>query len=193
MIGYISGRVLGRIGDQLLVKTPSGVGYLLHTNPRTTYHIGDQIDLYTLQVQREDKQELFSFEDIEDRNGIEQLLKVDGVGPKSAAIIIYTLGWQSVLHAVKDEDYKTLATVKGLGAKTAKKIVLELKGANTDLSNLSDHQSNKVQLEQVITAVVGMGYKKTEVQSALNRISMSALFDIEDTVGNIKKVLRELT
>lgn len=192
MIGSISGRVLGKIGEQLLVKTPSGVGYLMHTNPLTHYHIGDQVELYTLQVQREDKQELFSFETVEDRNGVEQLLKVDGVGPKTAAMILYTLTWPVVMSAVKDEDYKTLATVKGLGAKTAKKIVLELKGASTDISNLSENLEQKAQLNQVVIAVVGMGYKKTDVQAALNRISATALFNPEDTVGNIKKVLKEL-
>jgi holliday junction DNA helicase RuvA len=192
MIGSISGRVLGRIGEQLLVKTPSGIGYLLHTNPKSHYHIGDQIELYTLQVQREDKQELFSFEDIEDRNGVEKLLKVDGVGPKTAAMILYSLNWPTVLAAVKDEDYKTLATVKGLGAKTAKKIVLELKGASTDISNLSDNSPSSAELEQVLSAIVSMGYKKTDAQGALNRVASSALFNPNDTVNNIKKVLKEL-
>lgn len=193
MIGFISGRVLGSVGDKLLVKLPSGVGYLIHTNPESMFHIGDIVDLYILHVVREDSETLFGFDKLEDRNGIEQLLKVDGVGPKSAAMILYTLGWETVLRSVRDEDYKTLATVKGLGAKTAKKIVLELKGAKTNISNLSENNMQKTQHDTIITAIVNMGYKKTDVQAVLNRLSVNPLFNPSDTVESIKKVLRELS
>lgn len=193
MIGYISGRVLAQIGDQLLIKTPSGVGYLVYTNPRSTFHIGDQVDLFTLHVIREDKQELYSFDNLEDRNGIEKLLKVDGVGPKTAAMVIYTLTWSHVQRAVSEEDYKTLSTVKGLGAKTAKKIVLELKGAQTDISNLSENPDQKAQFDTIIAGLVSMGYKKNDITPILNRLATSTLFDPSDTVGSIKKILKELS
>lgn len=192
MIGFISGRILAQIGEQILIKTPSGVGYLVYTNPRTTFHIGDQVDLYTLHVIREDKQELFSFDNLEDRNGIERLIKVDGVGPKTAAMIIYTLTWQTVQRAVREEDYKTLATVKGLGAKTAKKIVLELKGASTDISNLSENPDQKAHFDKIVAGLISMGYRKAEITPILNRLATSPVFDPQDTVGAIKKIMKEL-
>lgn len=193
MIGFISGRILTKIGDQILVKTPSGVGYLLHTNPSVNYLIGDQVDLYTLHIIREDSQQLFSFENLEDRNGIEQLLKVDGVGPKTAAMIVYTLSWPVIIGAIRDEDFKTLSTVKGLGAKTAKKIVLELKGATTDISKLEEKPEDRAEFDKIITAVVAMGYKKTEVQSVLNKLSSHTMFDAANTVAAIRSILRELS
>lgn len=193
MIGFVSGRILTKIGDQILVKTPSGIGYLLHTNPSVNYLIGDQVDLYTLHIIREDSQQLFSFENLEDRNGIEQLLKVDGVGPKTAAMIVYTLSWPVIIGAIRDEDFKTLSTVKGLGAKTAKKIVLELKGATTDISKLEEKPEDRAEFDKIITAVVAMGYKKTEVQSVLNKLSSHTMFDASNTVAAIRSVLRELS
>ena len=193
MIGFVSGRILTKIGDQILVKTPSGIGYLLHTNPSVNYLIGDQVDLYTLHIIREDSQQLFSFENLEDRNGIEQLLKVDGVGPKTAAMIVYTLSWPVIIGAIRDEDFKALSTVKGLGAKTAKKIVLELKGATTDISKLEEKPEDRAEFDKIITAVVAMGYKKTEVQSVLNKLSSHTMFDAANTVAAIRSVLRELS
>lgn len=191
MIGYIAGRIVGSIGGQAIIATTSGIGYIVTTPPEQRLFVGDSIELYTLHIIREDRQELYGFFELKDRQQVEQLLKVDGVGPKTAATVVYTLGSEIIAKAIHTEDYKLFSQVKGLGTKTAKKIVLELKGASTDLTSMNQVLLN-VDQEKMLSLIVSMGYKKQDAIEAITRASNSALFDIRDTKKALQQVLKEL-
>ena len=142
MIAYLSGRVVGHLDNQIILKIPSGVGYLLNIPAHKVYMINENLEFYIWEVVRENKIELFAFENLEDRSWAEKLTKVDGVGPKAATTIVFTLGYQRVIEAIQNADSASIADVKGIGLKTAKKMILELKGATTDLNSLQPTESS---------------------------------------------------
>lgn len=185
MIGLLSGKVAGHIGSQIILKTPSGVGYLVHVSLMQKSMVNDFEDLYILEVRREDKSELYGFRDIKDRVWVENLLKVNGVGPKVAASIIYALGWENLVEAIESEDAGAISEVKGLGIKTAKKIVLELKGSRTDINNLNFH-SNEQSVSDFTDTLVNLGYKKSEIVGVISKMKKDGVWKEENLVEMVK-------
>lgn len=192
MIGFLAGKVAGKLENQVILKTSIGLGYIVTVHPDLHLMQNDNIDLWILHVKREDKEELYGFSSLQDREWVEKLLKVNGVGPKSAANIVYTLGWQEVQKAIINEDHKTLGSVKGLGAKTAKKIVLELKGAQTDISNMSDIDSKDPTISDFTNALTNMGYRKHDVVATISEMKKDGKWDENKLVDMIKLGLKYL-
>lgn len=193
MIGYISGRVVGKILDQIIIKTPSGVGYLVFTSRYANLMVNENVELYTLHVKREDKEELYGFSDIKDRELVETLLKVSGVGPKAAANMVYTLGWEVLSNAIQQGDVDTISSVKGLGAKTAKKIIIELKDSKSSISDIESINLNEQSISDFTETLAGLGYKKSEVVSAISRMKKDGVWDQSDLVGMVKIGLKYLS
>lgn len=194
MLGFISGKIVGTLMGDAIIKTPSGLGYIVQLPPNERVLINDNVDIFLLHVVREDDEQLYGFRDLSDREWVEKLLKVNGVGPKMAATIIYTLGWSALQTAIISEDFNTLSAVKGLGAKTAKKIVLELKGASTDISSMSEKALNMKDptISDFTNALTNMGYKKPEVVQVISTLKQDNEWDAADLASMIKKALKYL-
>jgi holliday junction DNA helicase RuvA len=192
MIGSLKGVIVGYIGKQLLIETNDGIGYLVHVNNEVSYISGSEIKLYIFHVVREDANELYGFADLEAREWVTKLLQVDGVGPKAASMIMHSLGVESLRNSILHEDFKTICAVKGIGAKTAKKIVLELKGAATDLSNLSDSSEGKggAGEGEFRAALTNMGYRKQEIDAIITRLKTNKEWDPTQLAVMIRLALR---
>ncbi len=193
MIAYLSGKILAKINSQIIIKTPSGIGYIVSISPQRQYMTNDNVEIFTLEIQRENKADLFGFESIEERSWMEKLLKVSGVGPKSAATIIYSLGINNIVEAINKNDAKPFAEVKGLGAKTAKKIVLELKGQLVDLDSKGNKfpQNDNFTFEFLET-LSGLGYKRGEIVSSITRLKKAGLWNEENLVETVRSGLKAL-
>jgi holliday junction DNA helicase RuvA len=192
MIAYLSGRVVGNLENQIILKIPSGVGYLLHIPPQKVYMVNENLEFYVWEVIRENKVELYAFEDLEDRKWAEKLTKVDGVGPKAAATIIFTLGYQRVMEAIHNADTGAISDVKGIGLKTAKKMVLELKGATTDLNSLQPSQSSSQMSIDYTDTLSNLGYKRGEIVSTITKLKKSGDWMDDNLVETVKKGLELL-
>jgi Holliday junction DNA helicase RuvA len=169
MIGYISGKVVAKINQKIIIKTATGIGYLVQVSHLKNFLVNEHIEIFIFEVSKENQQDLYGFEYIEDRKWIEKLVKVSGVGPKMAANILYTLGSQRVMSAIAQSDHQTLSSVKGLGAKTAKKIVLDLKTDLEDLSILEQDKINGV-ADDFIDTLQNLGYKKAEIVKVIKKM-----------------------
>ena len=190
MIAYISGKIIDRISGQIIIKTTSGLGYLVSVNPNKRYMVNENIELFTLHIQREDEVRLMGFDSIMEREWVENLLKVNGVGPKAAANIVYTLGWNGIKEAIEQKDTEKLVCVKGLGKKTAQKIILELKGALVDIdSEVAKLDENHEFSVNFATAMTNMGYKRTEVVSMITRLKKADSWNEDDLTATIRKAL----
>jgi holliday junction DNA helicase RuvA len=189
MIGYLTGKIINLFDSKIILKTVSGVGYIVATNPNRTYFVNENMDLFILHVQREDKVELFGFEQLKDRECVESLMKVSGVGPKTAVSIVHTLGHEKINIAISENDAETLGAVKGLGKKTAQKIILELKGVLVDVESIvasfrgNDFSSNYAD------ALGNLGYKRGEVVNTITALKKDGNWDESNLVGTIKKGL----
>jgi holliday junction DNA helicase RuvA len=195
MIGYLQGRIIARLDGQVVVKTASGIGYVVHVSPVKGFMINENVEFFIWHVKRENDEDLYSFDHVDDRKWAEKLTKVSGVGPKAATNIIYSIGAERVAEAIANQDSNIFASVKGLGEKTAKKIVLELKGATTDLARLEENATT-TKLDKTGKFVTdftdtlsNLGYKRGEIVSMISSLKRSGEWEERDLTGMVKKAL----
>ena len=191
--------MIGRISGILLDKTPplalidcNGVGYECEVPMSTFYllpQVGDKVTLLTHFVVREDAQLLFGFGTNQERLMFRQLLKVNGIGAKSALAILSGLSIDELIQAVSLQEAGLLTRVPGIGKKTAERLLLELKDKFTLDSALSIKGSGMASISQdVLNALIALGYNERESLNAVKSL------DIHLTVNDgIKQALKYLS
>ena len=171
MIGRLSGTLLEKHPPTLLVDT-NGVGYLVDVPMSTFYDLpplGERVTLLTQQVVREDAHLLYGFLTPAERNAFRQLIRISGVGPRTALAVLSGMSVGDLAQAVTLQETGRLTRVPGIGKKTAERLLLELKGKLApDLSSpgavTSDTQGDIVQ------ALVALGYNEREAGAALKAL-----------------------
>lgn len=129
MIGKISGRLDYRAADHVLIDV-RGVGYLVYVSDRTMAAlppVGEAVALYTDLLVREDLLQLFGFTTLVEKEWHRLLMGVQGIGAKASTAILGALGADGVSRAIALGDWNTIAKAKGVGPKTAQRVVIELK------------------------------------------------------------------
>ena len=191
--------MIGRISGILLDKTPplalidcNGVGYECEVPMSTFYllpQVGDKVTLLTHFVVREDAQLLFGFGTNQERLMFRQLLKVNGIGAKSALAILSGLSIDELIQAVSLQEAGLLTRVPGIGKKTAERLLLELKDKFTLDSALSIKGSGMASISQdVLNALIALGYNERESLNVVKSL------DINLTVNDgIKQALKYLS
>ena len=191
--------MIGRISGILLDKTPplalidcNGVGYECEVPMSTFYllpQVGDKVTLLTHFVVREDAQLLFGFGTNQERLMFRQLLKVNGIGAKSALAILSGLSIDELIQAVSLQEAGLLTRVPGIGKKTAERLLLELKDKFTLDSALSIKGSGMASISQdVLNALIALGYNERESLNAVKSL------DVNLTVNDgIKQALKYLS
>ena len=174
MIGKLTGTLLEKSPPQVLVDC-HGVGYEVDVPMSTFYNLpaaGETVSLLTHFVVREDAQLLFGFGSAEERNAFRQLLKISGVGPRTALSILSGLSVADLAQAVTAQEAGRLVKVPGIGKKTAERLLLELKGklgAELPVVPGSGGLQNEAQLD-ILQALVALGYSDKEAQLALKAL-----------------------
>jgi Holliday junction DNA helicase RuvA len=171
MIGRLTGVIAEKSPPQVLVDV-NGVGYELDVPMSTFYHLpelGQRASLLTHFVVREDAQQLYGFLTHDERSTFRQLVKISGVGPRTALAILSGLSVAELAQAVTMQESGRLVKVPGIGKKTAERLLLELKGKlGPDLARpasvVSDAQADIVQ------ALVALGYSEREAAAALKAL-----------------------
>ena len=196
MFDYLKG-ILAEIGTGFIVIDVNGLGY--HVNvPSSDLSclpaIGGQFKLYVYLAVREDARDLYGFIDKSGKSVFEKLLTVSGVGPKAALSALSIISPERLVLAIAAADEKLLATVPGIGKKTAQRIVLELKDKmhiqikNEGATNLkSAHDGGSVETDAV-QALLALGYDASEAFTAVKAIDTSNL----DLTQLIKRALKTL-
>jgi holliday junction DNA helicase RuvA len=190
--------MIGRISGILLDKTPplalidcNGVGYECEVPMSTFYllpQIGEKVTLLTHFVVREDAQLLFGFGTNQERLMFRQLLKVNGIGAKSALAILSGLSIDELIHAVSLQEASLLTRVPGIGKKTAERLLLELKDKFTLDSALSIKGSGTASISQdVLSALIALGYNERESLNAVK--SLDANLSVNDGIKQALKYL----
>ena len=170
--------MIGRLHGILLEKTPplvlidcNGVGYECEVPMSTFYNlpaIGEKVIMLTHFVVREDAQLLYGFGSNQERATFRQLLKVNGIGAKSALSILSGLSIDELVHAVALQDAAMLTRVPGVGKKTAERLLLELKDKFTidGVAAMSTNQAKSASGD-VLNALLALGYKEREALAAV--------------------------
>lgn len=202
MFYYLSGELAYRDLSTAVIDC-GGVGYKLTisfiTSEALLSKLGKQVKLFTHLAVREDGIELFGFGSYEEKECFNKLVSVSGIGPKAAMSILSTLTPEKLAVAICTEDTKAIAKSPGIGAKSAARIVLELKDkmskeffADTTLSKASQDSAptfvSNSSLSEAAEALTVLGYDKNTVLNALKGIDPS----VQDVGEIIKLALKKL-
>ena len=171
MIGRIEGRLLEKNPPQVLVDA-HGVGYEIDVPMSTFYNLppaGDRVALLTHLVVREDAQLLYGFLTTAERSAFRQLIKVSGIGARTALSVLSGMNVNELAQAVTRQEVGRLTKVPGIGKKTAERLLLELKGKlGADIGAaggpVSDTQAD------IINALLSLGYNEREAAAAVKAV-----------------------
>jgi holliday junction DNA helicase RuvA len=132
--------------------------------------VGEKVSLLTHFVVREDAQILFGFGSAPEREAFRQLIKISGVGPRTALAVLSGMSVADIGLAVTQQDASRLVKVPGIGKKTAERLLLELKGKiGADLGHVGSAAATETQVD-ILQALVALGYSDKEAQAALKSL-----------------------
>jgi Holliday junction DNA helicase RuvA len=197
MIDFIKGIIAFKNPAYLVIETAGGVGYRVNISLNTYAKIesAEKVQLLTYLQVREDAHVLFGFADEAERVLFSQLISVSGVGPATAQVLLSGMNPDEVRSAILSENEVAFSRVKGIGPKTAKRIILDLKdkikkeGGDTPL-NLAV-QGNTLR-EEALSALVSLGFVRMNVQKVLNKI-LQEQPDTKTVEELIKLALKQLS
>jgi Holliday junction DNA helicase RuvA len=180
MIASVKGEVLEK-GDNYLVVLVGGLGLRVATPAAVAngYEIGEHAQLFTHLVVREDNLSLYGFDSAEQRSLFQNLITVDGVGPRTALAVLSTLSVDMIYQAVLGEQAAIFSQVPGIGSKTAQKIVLYLHDKLKPLEAGLLGAARDVNRE-LMDALAGLGYSVIEAQTAIQALPKDAPEDLEE-------------
>lgn len=192
MFAFLEGS-LAHKSPSLLYMDVHGVGYEINITLQTYAKIQhlDKCRLFMHLQVREDAWVLYGFADEDERATFRQLLNISGVGAATARIVLSSLTTDELEQAVASEDNKTLERVKGIGGKTAQRIILELKGKlqkRQNTSSIIPVRHNTTQ-EDALIALINLGINKPMAEGAMKKINDISSLSVEEI---IKQALRAL-
>jgi Holliday junction DNA helicase RuvA len=185
MISLLNGTVRSIHSDRLVVEV-GGFGLNVLVTPSTTTQVtlGSQVQLFTSLVVREDSLTLFGFVNEESRSLFELVQTVSGIGPKVALSILGALTPEDLGRAISQEDIGAIEKVPGIGRKGAQRMILELKGKLSDLSNSQQYKGHQpAWREQLASALVSLGFSPKESDGAISEVVSQLQADGVDAAG----------
>jgi len=172
MIGRLSGTLLEKNPPQVLVDC-NGLGYEVQVSMSTFYnlpHLGEKVALLTHFVVREDAQLLYGFGTAVEREAFRELIKISGVGPRTALAVLSGMSVGELAQAVSLQEAGRLVKVPGIGKKTAERLLLELKGKlGADLAQPGAQPGSDAQAD-ILQALLALGYSDKEAAAALKAL-----------------------
>lgn len=195
MYAYIEGKLSYKNPTHVYLDV-NGVGYLLHITLNTYTHIEalEKVKLYTHLYVKEDVLSLFGFFSEEEKHMFNLLLSVSGIGPNTARVVLSSMTPPEVSTAILHENVPAFNKVKGIGPKTAKRVILDLKDKVSKLSN--DKIPNLVPQnsirEEAISALLSLGFNKQQIVKKIDIVigNMPSDSKVESL---IKEVLKQLS
>ncbi|MEQ1600183.1 MAG: Holliday junction branch migration protein RuvA [Methylophilaceae bacterium] len=189
MISRLSGILLGKTPPFVLLDV-NGVGYEVEVPMSTFYNlpaIGERVVLLTQFIVREDAQLLYGFGSERERATFKLLLKVNGIGAKSALAILSGLSLDDLAQAISMQEAALLIRIPGIGKKTAERLLLELKGklGAEDLASVSGKVANST--SDILNALIALGYNDKEALTAVKQLAEN--LSVSDGIRQALKTL----
>lgn len=173
MIAHLRGRILAKRPNQVIVET-GGVGYEVAITVPTFSglpSVDSEVALHIHTHVREDALALYGFLKISEKQLFEKLLAVSGIGPKLAITILSGMPVEEMIGAIRGNDVAKLTRIPGIGKKTAERMVLELRDKLQTVAETAPGAPASPIEEDVISALVNLGYQRPVAEKALSKIS----------------------
>ena len=173
MIGRLTGRLVARHPPQVLLDV-GGVAYEIDVPMSTFYNLpatGESVTLHTHLLVREDAHTLYGFATLDERSAFRQLIRISGIGARTALAVLSGLSVSELAHAVALQETTRLTRIPGIGKKTAERLLLELKGKLTEaLPGAAAAAAPDSASADVLHALVGLGYSEKEALAAVKAL-----------------------
>ena len=174
MIGRLNGKLVEKQPPQIVIDV-GGVGYEVDVSMQTFYTLpplGEPVQLFTQLVVREDAHLLFGFGSAQERATFRQLVKVSGIGAKTALGILSAMSAGELAQAVAQEDVGRLPSAPGIGKKTAERMVLELRGKLTSAADggLLVPAPAADETDDIVSTLLALGYNEREARTAVKNL-----------------------
>jgi holliday junction DNA helicase RuvA len=186
MISHIKGKLVEKTPTYVVIDC-NGVGYKLNISLQTYTSIEDEnCKLLTHLSVKEDSHTLYGFFTADERELFRQLISVSGVGPNTARMILSTYSALEIISYIISADVSAIQNVKGIGAKTAQRIIIDLKdkvGKGLETSDLLFTQDNTVR-DEALSALLALGFTKKVAEKKLEQVLKNYVGDVtvEDLV-----------
>ena len=193
MIDHLNGRMLEKNPTYLVVEC-GGVGYFVNISLNTFSKVPDQesIRIYTHLQVKEDSHTLFGFADKTEREIFRLLISVSGIGSSTARTMLSSISPEQVRDAIASGDVALIQSIKGIGAKTAQRVILDLKDKILKIYNLQEvsTDSNNTNREEALSALEVLGFARKQSEKAVDQVlSQDPSLSAEDI---IKRALKNL-
>lgn len=194
MLAYIEGKITYK-SPSLIHINISGIAFEIQITLRTYEQIQnlEECRIYTHIKMAEDAWTIYGFADELERLTFRQLININGVGPGTARIMLSSLSPKDLEQAVIQNDSKILEKIKGIGSKTAQRIILELRGKidlnDVNTSNNISNVKHNTKSNDALIALTNLGVNKTAAENAINKITEIQNLPVEEIV---KQALRNL-
>jgi len=192
MFAFLEGDLVYK-SPSLLYMAVNGVGYEINITLQTYARVqqAEKCRLFTHLQIREDAWVLYGFADEDERATFRQLLSISGVGAATARIILSSLNTDELARAVTLDDNKLLERIKGIGAKTAQRIILELKGKLISHKNMTVPAgvAHNTTTEDALIALVNLGIGRSVAENAIKKIGNASSLSVEELIKQALRVL----
>lgn len=200
MIAYLKGE-LNDVEEEAIVLEVNGIGYNVKVNERTVQMLpalGSEMKIYTYTAVREDAVNLFGFLTKEDLEMFRLLITVSGIGPKGALAVLSVLDADGLRLAILSGDAKAIAKAQGVGAKTAERVIIDLKDKVSIEDTFVSRESNETVmqgtaagavLKEAAEALTALGYPASEALKAVKQVENAEQMEVEEL---LKQALKKL-
>lgn len=170
----LSGRLVEKNPTDLLLDC-NGVGYEVRISLNTYAKLGTEeaIRIYTKLIVREDAQLLYGFHETSEREMFNLLTSVSGIGPNTAIIMLSSMTPEDIAYAIQSDNVAAIQKIKGIGAKTAQRVIIDLRGKVTKFQseteiNSNSHNTNRI---DALNALLSLGFDKKSVDKVLDKLN----------------------
>ncbi|TPR22789.1 Holliday junction branch migration protein RuvA [Apilactobacillus timberlakei] len=203
MYEYLKG-IIADVKPGYVVIDVSGVGYLVHTSDPYRFSSDEDkvVKIFIYQAVSDSSQTLYGFYTREEKSIFEKLLSVSGIGPKNALAILAGNDPKSLVKAINEENVTYLTKFPGVGKKTAKQIILDLKGKIDDLApslfddvdeakSIDTNDSNNQELSDALQALEALGYTHRDVEKVKKQLSNEQSMTTDEYLSSGLKLLTQ--
>ena len=189
MISYLKGEITFKTPTFILVEA-AGVGYHVNISLYTYARVEklERVKILTHLLIKEDSHTLYGFAEETERRLFQLLISVSGIGPSTAQLLLSAMNPDEVRSAIVGEDVRAFSNVKGIGPKTAKRIILDLKDKvvkeGGEVSSSFATQDNTIR-QEALSALVALGFSRIQVQKALNKALKT-----QPQVANVEELIK---
>jgi len=189
MFDFIQGQIVEKNPTYVVLEC-NGVGYMIHISINTFSKLSDsnQCRLLTHFVVREDAQLLYGFFDKEERHLFRLLITVSGIGANTARMILSSLSPDEIVQAITSNNVPVLQSVKGIGTKSAQRIIIELKDkiGKSGISQENLKLPHNTQKEEALSALIMLGFSRNVAEKAIIKI-----FESKGTALSVEQLTKE--